>query len=73
MTDTKKLQAQIDELEMKQAFQEQTIDELNQALTQQQFLIDEMQVQLKFMVGKVKGMQTSNMADESEETPPPHY
>ncbi|MGF1713411.1 SlyX family protein [Photobacterium chitinilyticum] len=73
MTDTKKLQAQIDELEMKQAFQEQTIDELNQALTKQQFLIDEMQVQLKFMVGKVKGMQTSNMADESEETPPPHY
>ncbi len=73
MTDTEKLQAQIDELEMKQAFQEQTIDELNQALTKQQFLIDEMRVQLKFMVGKVKGMQTSNMADESEETPPPHY
>jgi len=73
MTDTEKLQAQIDELEMKQAFQEQTIEELNQALTKQQFLIDEMRVQLKFMVGKVKGMQTSNMADESEETPPPHY
>lgn len=73
MTDIEKLQAQIDELEMKQAFQEQTIDDLNQALTAQQFLIDEMRVQLKFMVGKVKGMQTSNMADESEETPPPHY
>ena len=39
----------------------------------QQFMIDRMEVQLKFMVGKVKGMQTSNMASESEETPPPHY
>ena len=73
MNDIDKLQAQIDELEMKQAFQEQTIEDLNQALTKQQFLIDEMQVQLKYMVGKVKGMEPSNMASESEETPPPHY
>ncbi|PSW04836.1 SlyX family protein [Photobacterium lipolyticum] len=73
MTNIEKLQAQIDELEMKQAFQEQTIDELNQALTDQQFQFDKMQVQLKFLVGKVKGFQGSNMAEESEETPPPHY
>ncbi|SMY36841.1 MULTISPECIES: SlyX family protein [Photobacterium] len=73
MTEIQQLQSRLDELEMKLAFQEQTIDELNDALTKQQFLIDRMEVQLKFMVGKVKGMQTSNMADESEETPPPHY
>ncbi|MEJ2764569.1 SlyX family protein [Photobacterium sp. MCCC 1A19761] len=73
MTEIEKLQAQIDELEMKQAFQEQTIEELNQALTQQQFAIDKMHTQLQFLVGKVKGMEPSNMASESEETPPPHY
>ncbi|MGR5140795.1 SlyX family protein [Photobacterium sp. DNB23_23_1] len=73
MKEIEQLQARIDELEMKQAFQEQTIEELNQALTEQQFLIDKMQTQLKFMVGKVKGMEPSNMASESEETPPPHY
>ncbi|UTM57586.1 SlyX family protein [Photobacterium sp. CCB-ST2H9] len=74
MTDiVKKLQAQIDELEMKQAFQEQTIEELNDALTQQQFLIDKMQVQMRYLVGKVKSGQVSNIASESEETPPPHY
>ncbi|MCQ1056822.1 SlyX family protein [Photobacterium sp. ZSDE20] len=73
MKEIEQLQARIDELEMKQAFQEQTIEELNQALTEQQFLIDKMQAQLKFMVGKVKGMEPSNMASESEETPPPHY
>ncbi|MEC6832639.1 SlyX family protein [Photobacterium toruni] len=73
MNEIEQLQSRLDELEMKLAFQEQTIDELNDALTKQQFMIDRMEVQLKFMVGKVKGMQTSNMADESEETPPPHY
>ncbi|KDM90574.1 SlyX family protein [Photobacterium galatheae] len=74
MTDIeKKLQAQIDELEMKQAFQEQTIEELNDALTQQQFLIEKMQVQMRYLVGKVKSGQVSNIASESEETPPPHY
>ncbi|MGF1737899.1 SlyX family protein [Photobacterium lutimaris] len=73
MKEIEQLQARIDELEMKQAFQEQTIEELNQALTEQQFLIDKMQTQLKFMVGKVKGIEPSNMASESEETPPPHY
>lgn len=73
MTEIEQLQARIDELEMKQAFQEQTIEELNQALTDQQFLIDKIQTQMKFMVGKVKGMEPSNMATEAEETPPPHY
>ena len=73
MSEIQQLQSRLDELEMKLAFQEQTIDELNDALTKQQFMIDRMEVQLKFMVGKVKGMQTSNMANESEETPPPHY
>ena len=73
MSEIQQLQSRLDELEMKLAFQEQTIDELNDALTKQQFMIDRMEVQLKFMVGKVKGMQTSNMASESEETPPPHY
>ncbi|WP_318457898.1 SlyX family protein [Photobacterium leiognathi] len=73
MTEIEQLQHRIDELEMKQAFQEQTIDDLNEALTKQQFMIDKMEVQLRFLVGKVKGMQTSNLATESEETPPPHY
>ena len=73
MNEIQQLQSRLDELEMKLAFQEQTIDELNDALTKQQFMIDRMEVQLKFMVGKVKGMQTSNMASESEEAPPPRY
>lgn len=75
MTDNtiQKLQLRIEDLEYKTAFQEQTIDELNDALSQQQLLITKMQDQMKYVVGKVKNMDSSNMADTSEETPPPHY
>lgn len=67
------LQQRLEDLEIKAAFQEQTIDDLNEALSQQQLLITKMQDQMKYVVGKVKNMDTSNMADAAEETPPPHY
>ena len=67
------LENRIEELETKIAFQEQLLDELNHALVQQQFDIDKMQVQLRYMVNKLKDFQSSNIASQSEETPPPHY
>jgi SlyX protein len=67
------LNDKIEDLECKAAFQEQTIDELNEALSQQQILISKMQDQMKYVAGKVKNMDSSNLADSSEETPPPHY
>lgn len=66
-------QEAIAELETKIAFQEHTIDALNDALSNQQMLIDKMQYQLKHVIDKVKGMEPSNIAKMSEETPPPHY
>ena len=41
------LEDRIAELEMKIAFQEQLLDELNQALVQQQFDMDKIQLQLR--------------------------
>ena len=67
------LENRIEELETKIAFQEQLLDELNHALVQQQFDIDKMQVQLRYMANKLKDFQPSNSASQSEETPPPHY
>ncbi len=67
------LENRINDLECQLAFQEQTIDSLNDALSQQQQLITKMQDQMKYVVGKVKNMDSSNLADPSEETPPPHY
>lgn len=67
------LNQKIEDLECKAAFQEQTIEELNDALSQQQILISKMQHQMKYVVGKVKNIDGSNLADPTEETPPPHY
>ncbi len=67
------LQQRLEDLEYKAAFQEQTIEELNEALGQQQLLITRMQQQMRYVVNKVKNMDTSDMATEEEETPPPHY
>ncbi len=61
------------ELEMKITFQEKAIEELNQALIQQQLTIDKMQAQLRYLVNKLKDVQPSNIASQAEETPPPHY
>ncbi|MCZ4296346.1 MULTISPECIES: SlyX family protein [Vibrio] len=67
------LESRVNDLECQLAFQEQTIEELNDALSQQQLLITKMQDQMKYVVGKVKNIDSSNLADPSQETPPPHY
>lgn len=67
------LESRVNDLECQLAFQEQTIEELNDALSQQQLLITKMQDQMKYVVGKVKNMDSSNLADAAQETPPPHY
>lgn len=63
----------IAELEMKLTFQDNLLEELNQALVEQQFVIDKMQIQLRYLANKLKDMQLSNVASRAEETPPPHY
>jgi SlyX protein len=67
------MEARVNDLECQLAFQEQTIEELNDALGQQQLQISRMQEQMTFMIGKIKSLSSSNLADQSEETPPPHY
>ncbi|RXJ73428.1 SlyX protein [Veronia nyctiphanis] len=68
-----RLQKQIDDMECKLAFQEHTIEELNDALTEQQKSIDKLNTQIAFLVTKLKVMEPSNLASMTEETPPPHY
>lgn len=71
--DLAKAENAIAELETKLAFQEHTIEALNEALSSQQMQIDKMQYQLRHVIDKIKGMEPSNIAKMSEETPPPHY
>ncbi|MFY1027721.1 SlyX protein [Actinobacillus seminis] len=67
------LEQRIIELEMKVAFQEKNVDDLNQSLVEQQLIIEKMQLQIRYLASKLKDMQPSNIASQAEETPPPHY
>ena len=67
------LQQKIDHLESQLAFQEDTIESLNKALSDQQFQIDKMTFKLQQVIERMKQIEPSNMADSSEEAPPPHY
>ncbi|MDO4430034.1 MAG: SlyX family protein [Lonepinella koalarum] len=73
MQNLEKMEQRLAELEMKLTFQDNLLDTLNQALIEQQFVIDKMQLQLRYVAEKLKDIQPSNIASRSEETPPPHY
>lgn len=73
MHNLEKIEQRLAELEMKLTFQDNLLEELNQALIEQQFVIDKMQLQLRYMAEKLKDVQPSNVASRAEETPPPHY
>ncbi len=61
------------ELETKITFQDALIDELNDVVTMQSNDIEKLKTAIKFLQGKLKECNVSNVALPSEETPPPHY
>ena len=64
---------QLELLEIKVAFQEMTIEELNQMVVNLQSDISKLKEQLTLLSQKLQATQVSNIASLSEETPPPHY
>ena len=63
----------ITELEIRLTHIEDTLDVFNQTIIDQHNLIDQLQLQVSILEKKLKAAATSNIANESEETPPPHY
>jgi SlyX protein len=63
----------ITEVEIRLTHIEDTLDVLNQTIIDQHKLIDQLQLQISILEKKLKAAATSNIAHESEETPPPHY
>ncbi len=69
MTDT----SRIDELEIKVAHQEQTIEDLNAAITAQWKLIDKLERDMARLTERVASAEDSLADVPPADQPPPHY
>lgn len=68
-----RMKERLDELEVRAAFQEQTIQELNDVITRQQQEIDRLVKDMEMVKSRLKGLAPSLVIPQEEEKPPPHY
>ena len=78
MTDKKdetveQMQVAIEQLEFKVAYQEDSLEQLNEIVTNQQFTIDRQTQMMKALVDKVKTLQEPNTDNDQGDDLPPHY
>ena len=65
--------ARVEYLETRIAFQDHTIEQLSLELATQQKQQEKLRLQLDAVIAKLREGGSSQIARQSEETPPPHY
>ncbi|RBP26572.1 SlyX protein [Marinobacter pelagius] len=69
----KDLEARLDELEMRIAFQDEVINTLSEQVAKQEMDIRELWEAKRLLHKQLKDVSPSNIKPEDQETPPPHY
>ena len=73
MSDLGALQDRIDALEVRAAYQDQVIEDLNQAVVDQWKKIDMLKRQLAELLDRVQEVADNSGKGTAPEPPPPHY
>jgi SlyX protein len=67
------LAARVVELETRLAFQEEALQQLNDALLRQQQLLHRLTNELAALTERLRGIEPSPVGRREDEPPPPHY
>ncbi|HEY8381357.1 MAG TPA: SlyX family protein [Microvirga sp.] len=73
MSDSQNLSARIDALEIRIAYQDQVIEDLNATITGQWKQIDALTRRLAALMDRVEATETRSSLGGAPEPPPPHY
>lgn len=63
----------INNLEARNAFQDDVIEQLNEELANHQAQIADLKQQLILLAGRIKDIHSADQSDDTSEPPPPHY
>lgn len=67
------LEERIADLEMRQAFQDDTIQTLNDVIVEQQRALDRCMAQIRVLAERQAELQSAGGGGLPDEAPPPHY
>jgi len=67
------MENRIIDLESKLAFQDETINELNEVITDQQQQLDQLREDIRLLSLRIASVAESSGTTEEKEPPPPHY
>jgi SlyX protein len=71
MSDT--IEQRITELEIRLTHQDESIESLSNTIIRQHNEIDTLKLRLEILEKRLKQASESQIADQKDETPPPHY
>ena len=67
------MENKIIDLQSKLAFQDETINELNEVITDQQNQLDQLREEIRLLALRIASVAQSAAAPDEKEPPPPHY